>query len=460
MSLQSSNGWTCPQCQRRVPGRVQQCRCGFEYIPAAEPSSTAEPAPPVRRSVSRALFVPLLIGVGVLAGIYIARSSNTPENTAAAQSSPRVRPATPVVSAESAPTEPVSAPRRLSPPPSETIEPSAAPPASMPAAGRTRSIEEIVGEAEPAVALIETSAGRGTGFFIGPDMVLTNVHVVAGQAGVTVKLNNGVALGARVERQLPDVDIALVRTNAPHPHRAALEMGSAAGVRAGQEVIAIGSPLGLQNTVTRGIVSAVRNADGVVLIQTDAAINPGNSGGPLLDRNGRVIGITTLRMGGVAQSLGFAVAINHAQALISGRADAVVSSPSRSGGMPSIALPSESDSQRNAGETEYERQMQALARAADQLDGSWKNFQKNCSLNSFSTGDAQREWFAMRDQPPTFKAADVWCGGYLQDLLNRVADYSRAMAQSGEQARRAGVYPGALREIRRRYRVDWTGWDR
>jgi hypothetical protein len=326
--------------------------------------------------------------------------------------------------------------------------------------GRTRSIEEIVSEAEAAVALIETSAGRGTGFFIGPDMVLTNVHVVASQSSITVRLNGGAAISARIERQLPEVDIALLRTSTPHPRRAALEMGTAAGVRSGQEVIAIGSPLGLQNTVTRGIVSAVRNANGVVLIQTDAAINPGNSGGPLLDRNGRVIGITTLRLGGVAQSLGFAVAINHAQALISSRPDSVVGSAPRTGGLPSVALPSQSDAQRNAGEAEYERQMQTFARAADQLDGSWKNFQKNCYLNPFSSGDAQREWFAVRDQQPTFKAADVWCGGYLQDLQNRVADYGRAMAQSGEQARRAGVYPGAMRDIRRRYRVDWTGWDR
>src|SRR5207237_3250742 len=93
----------------------------------------------------------------------------------------------------------------------------------------------------------------------------------------------------------------------------------AATVRVGQEVIAIGSPLGtLQNTVTRGIVSAIRETGNATLVQTDAAINPGNSGGPLIDRNGAAIGITT--MGYMQrQGLNFAVAIDHARALLEGR---------------------------------------------------------------------------------------------------------------------------------------------
>src|SRR5213596_3868254 len=97
-------------------------------------------------------------------------------------------------------------------------------------------------------------------------------------------------------------------------------MGSAMRARAGQEVMALGSPLGLQNTVTRGIVSAVRQVGALTLVQTDAAINPGNSGGPLLARNGEVIGITTMSMrSAVAQGLSFAVAIDHAAALLAGK---------------------------------------------------------------------------------------------------------------------------------------------
>ena len=85
-------------------------------------------------------------------------------------------------------------------------------------------------------------------------------------------------------------------------------------------MVALGTPLGLQNTVTRGIVSAVREVGGLTLVQTDAAINPGNSGGPLLDRAGQVIGITTLGVKSAdAQGLAFAVAIEHAQALLAGK---------------------------------------------------------------------------------------------------------------------------------------------
>lgn len=314
--------------------------------------------------------------------------------------------------------------------------------------------------AEPAVVLVDASGSRGTGFFIGPDTVLTNVHVIEGRSYVTIRLNGAPPLGARVERTLPNVDIAMLKTDRPHPQRAALELGTIEGVRAGQEVVAIGAPLGLQSTATRGIVSAVRKANGVVLIQTDAAINPGNSGGPLLDRTGRVIGINTLKIGGAAQSLGFAVAINHAQALISGRPDTIVSSAASAPGMSMPAGPNAVDANRMAGQNAYERNVASLARNADQIDGRWQNFQRNCLVNAINQADAQRPWFVVRDTPPTFKTADVWCTNYLNDISSIVRDFSRAMAEIGEQARRAGVYPGVLREVRRKYRMDWTGWER
>jgi len=348
----------------------------------------------------------------------------------------------------------------LSLPESESISPPAEPPVSTPSMPRSLSMEEIISGAEPAVALIDAGSARGTGFFIGPDTLLTNVHVIQGRSSVTVRLSNGTTLSARVERQLPNVDMALLRTDRPHPQRAALELGSIEGVRAGQEVIAIGAPFGLQSTATRGIVSAVRSADGVVLIQTDAAINPGNSGGPLLDRAGRVIGINTLKLGGSAQSLGFAIAINHAQALISGRPDAAVSSPSAAPRLSMPTGPSDSDAQRMSGEADYERNVASIAGHADELDRAWQNFERNCLVNAFNSGDAQRAWFAVRDQKPTFKTVDVWCMNNLDDLANNVREVGRVMGLTSEQARRSGVYPGVLRDVRRKYRMDWSGWDR
>src|SRR5207249_11534307 len=145
-------------------------------------------------------------------------------------------------------------------------------------------------------------------------------------------------------------DIAVVRVGRADPNQATLQMGSALRARAGQEVIALGTPLGLQNTVTRGIVSAVRQVGAVTLVQTDAAINPGNSGGPLLDRSGEVIGITTMGMrSAVAQGLSFAVAIDHASALLAGKR------PSAASGTPITSLNDAMRAPRTASESESVR---------------------------------------------------------------------------------------------------------
>ena len=126
---------------------------------------------------------------------------------------------------------------------------------------------------------------------------MTNAHVVGSNSSVTIRRTDGRTAPARVEATAPEFDIAIMRIRNPDPHQPTLTMGSGVNARAGQEIIALGTPLGLQNTVTRGIVSAVREVGGVTLVQTDAAINPGNSGGPLLDRAGSVIGIATMGIG-------------------------------------------------------------------------------------------------------------------------------------------------------------------
>jgi S1-C subfamily serine protease len=454
-----------------VPGYVHQCRCGFEYVPAEDrgaevPTPVAVEGGGGGRLTSLLLVGIVLVALGVAAGMYLNRPTATADVAGVpplSDSSTGLGTGSGAPVAPSAPAAP-NAPVRFSLPESEAIIP-AKPEVELPrvpTAPRSRSIEEIVSLAEPAVALVEAATGRGTGFFIGPDSVLTNVHVIEGSSYVKVKLTDGTTLGGRVERTLPNVDLALLKTDKPHPQRYALELGSVEGVRQGQEVVAIGAPLGLQSTVTRGIVSAIRNMGGVILIQTDAAINPGNSGGPLIDRSGRVIGINTLRMGGSAQSLGFAVAINHGQALISGRPDAAVAAATSSStpGMAMPSRPNESDANRMSGQNDYERGMAALTRTADQIDARWNNLQKNCLVNPINQGDAQRVWFVVRDTLPTFKTPDMWCVNSLNDFAGYVRDFSRAMAETSETARRAGVYPGTMREARRKFRLDWTGWDR
>ena len=111
----------------------------------------------------------------------------------------------------------------------------------------------------------------------------------------------------------------MLKVTTPSPSQPFLTMGTSSSLKPGQEVVVIGSALGtLQNSVSRGIVSGLRNSGGVTLVQSDAAANPGNSGGPMLDRNGRVVGILTAGMRG-QEGLNFAVSIDHARDILEGR---------------------------------------------------------------------------------------------------------------------------------------------
>ena len=148
--------------------------------------------------------------------------------------------------------------------------------------------------------------------------VLTNAHVVDGAASLLVTLDNGSKVGARLVGLDPVLDVALVHLDGGATLPVAA-LGDSAGVKVGDDVVAIGNPIGLDQTMTRGIVSGLnRMLPGISdepMIQTDAPINPGNSGGPLVDRCGRVIGINTL-ISEDAQSIGFAIPINAARAVL------------------------------------------------------------------------------------------------------------------------------------------------
>jgi S1-C subfamily serine protease len=153
--------------------------------------------------------------------------------------------------------------------------------------------------------------------------VLTNHHVVAGAARVTVELLGGARAPAQVVATDPASDLAVLRIQATV---GAAALGDSGAVAPGEPVIAIGSPFGLEHTVTAGVVSAVGREVGPGqgqapipgLIQTDAALNPGSSGGPLINAAGEVIGITTMgasQLRGVV-GVGFAVPINAARRLL------------------------------------------------------------------------------------------------------------------------------------------------
>jgi S1-C subfamily serine protease len=159
----------------------------------------------------------------------------------------------------------------------------------------------------------------GSGFVIDRDgHALTNAHVVDGAASLSVTLDNGDKLPARTIGLDPVLDLALIRVDG-RANLATARFGDSASLRVGEEVVAIGNPIGLDQTMTRGIVSGLnRLLPGVSdqpMIQTDAPINPGNSGGPLVDRCGAVVGINTF-ISEEAQSIGFAVPVNAVKAVL------------------------------------------------------------------------------------------------------------------------------------------------
>lgn len=161
--------------------------------------------------------------------------------------------------------------------------------------------------------------GTGSGFILAEDgQLLTNAHVVEGTRQVKVTLKNGQVFQGRVVGADPATDVAVVKINADK--LPAVTLGKTENLQPGEWAIAIGNPLGLDNTVTVGIISALGRSSSEVgvpdkrvrFIQTDAAINPGNSGGPLLNARGEVIGINTA-IRADAQGLGFAIPIETAR---------------------------------------------------------------------------------------------------------------------------------------------------
>jgi S1-C subfamily serine protease len=165
----------------------------------------------------------------------------------------------------------------------------------------------------------QRQVGQGSGIIINPrGYILTNRHVVAGSQEVQVRLHDGRVLTGKVIGHHTKFDVALVQVQSGALKPATL--GDSGRLRVGQWAIAIGSPFGLEKTMTVGIISATGRSglgQGTYgdFIQTDASINPGNSGGPLLDINGQVIGINTM-VASQGQGIGFAIPINAAKKII------------------------------------------------------------------------------------------------------------------------------------------------
>ena len=190
------------------------------------------------------------------------------------------------------------------PPPAKTD------PAARATAAPARSSRDIAGNALRSMAALRCGTTGGAGFFVTPDLLVTNAHVLCGPGtGLEVSLPDGRRLEGAAASSDEWLDLAVVRV--PGAAMRPLPLGDAMAVEPGDPVLFIGSPLGMDFTVSRAIVSHPRrNVYGVAFVQFDANVNRGNSGGPLLDGEGRAIGVVSMMLAD-SRGLAFALPINY-----------------------------------------------------------------------------------------------------------------------------------------------------
>jgi len=207
--------------------------------------------------------------------------------------------------------------------------------ADEPKNGCNKSIPEIFKNVSPSVVLISATninpmklTGKlnltmGSGFIVSPEgLVMTNSHLVFSAKSILVVLGPNRVFPAALVGADPILDIALLQIRSPSKKFPVATLGNSDNLKIGEEVLAIGYPLGFEKTIVRGIISGINRILPVSplslklpLIQTDAAINPGNSGGPLLNRCGQVVGITTSLLPG-AENMAFAIPVNIAKRIM------------------------------------------------------------------------------------------------------------------------------------------------
>lgn len=355
-------------------------------------------------------------------------------------------------------------PQAVLPPPAPAlILPPTAVAAAPPATAKLTDLDEIVARALPAVVLVETGGGRGSGFFVAADRLITNAHVLGAASYASIHTQDGQKLEAFVEARNADYDLAVLRVRGAAREPKVLALGSAAQLRVGQDLLAIGSPLGvLQNTVTRGILSGFRRIGPALVLQTDAALNPGNSGGPLLNREGLVVGIGTAISKG-NPGLNFAVAADHAQALLEGRSLVLPEGLFRLQDEPlpdlRAAQPSDSDRLRSQVARSYEARLARVATAAARLEAGFAAFRSGWYQGP-AAGTPGRT-FQLLTESGSFPG--TWTPGSQGRLeeYRKLAQTLRAEFQAAEdEARRADLYPGTRREVRARYGLEDVWWER
>jgi serine protease Do len=199
------------------------------------------------------------------------------------------------------------------PAPREAAQTPAAATTPAPSVGSDAELSDAVARVQTSVVQVQTTAGsQGSGVILAPSgLIVTNHHVIEAGGSVSVVTSDGRRVPADVVEDDARQDLAILRPQGTVGQGAELAEEPDGGLRQGDPVFAIGSPFGLQNTVTAGVVSAVgrTNPEGVPMIQIDAPINPGNSGGGLFDLRGRLVGIPTSIIGPIPGNVGIGFAV-------------------------------------------------------------------------------------------------------------------------------------------------------
>ena len=286
-------------------------------------SSHPTPQRPRTQSLTSLSLVALGVGLGMV-GMSLAPYLQQRSQTPTPEATPTVAP-TPIPSPVSATSGTIADPNLVSSvveqvgPAVVRINATKTVESQVPEGFNDPFFQRFFGSQMPNAPQQEIVRGSGSGFIVNSNgQIITNAHVVDGATKVSVVLKDGRQFEGKVIGTDPVTDVAVVKIEANN--LPTVKVGNSEALQPGELAIAIGNPLGLDNTVTVGIVSATGRSGSQVgipdkrvsFIQTDAAINPGNSGGPLLNQNGEVIGMNTAIIQG-AQGLGFAIPINQVQ---------------------------------------------------------------------------------------------------------------------------------------------------
>jgi hypothetical protein len=317
------------------------------------------------------------------------------------------------------------------------------------------SLEQLVQKILPAVVTIEVPNGNGSGFFIGKGLVATNYHVVRPLSSAKVKLRDGTKVSANVVKRAQRHDLAILELAEKQMEHETLPLGTVDDVRVGGEVIAVGSPRFLENTVTKGIVSAIRTSDAITYIQTDAPINAGNSGGPLINREGKVVGINCAGFGD-KETLNWSIAVDHLRDFLNSNGPL---SPLPIAGATEDKNFAKVSRLRSSPERWYSDKVRECSKDAERLDSLWRRYETECATWPKFEETRGRDWFVLWH----YEDLVLWhptsdCRSQFRDILALAKHVKKTMSYAESNASRQHVSADVRRFYRRRYKMDWSGW--